>query len=487
MRRFGDLVVFAGSLRYILAHPGLRRTLSKNAVNEVLLTGMINSGHGTLLEQVNEVLPGHSVTIGRSIETQCFRFRHALRSPEGPSRQSAQQFREALNSAISTAIGDSRPVAVALSGGIDSSAVAAAAVEVVGSANIHAFSWEFEDPDHPVETRYARQVCEALGIQQHRIFKITFDDFIDNIPAVVWHSESPTHWPKSFLIPAARHIQAEGFDKYLTGFGIGSHMGYLQELARVLRFVPQPASFLRYWKLAQFGGWSKLAHLRKLHPGFEIPHPRIYYLILKMLKRHGFIENLSEFFPPEIELFIDNADAEDEMIEEGQDILGSMQLHTFSHLVSCIDVTRSEKSTREAAGIHRVSPAHTPQCLPYAYFPVKPAPFLWSVDRDRRPGKLLLQKAYRNVLPDSVLFRTKSWDDAVVSRSWLEQGRALMLRSLPDFPDSFGKLGPGYRKAVRFWEPRSIHATGLSLAFWQKIFLDMPISDRAPTWDELLS
>jgi hypothetical protein len=85
------------------------------------------------------------------------------------------------------------------------------------------------------------------------------------------------------------------------------------------------------------------------------------------------------------------------------------------------------------------------------------------------------------------LFRKKSWDDAVVSRSWLREGRILMLRAVPDFPENLRDISPEYPDAVRFWEPKSINATGLAFAFWRRMFLERPLSTQPPTWDELLA
>ena len=91
------------------------------------------------------------------------------------------------------------------------------------------------------------------------------------------------------------------------------------------------------------------------------------------------------------------------------------------------------------------------------------------------------EKAYRDILPESVLFRKKSWDDAVVSWSWRNEARTLMLQALPDFHKNLRNLGPDYPAAVRFWE------LCLGFSFWQKMFLERPLSKGPPTWDELLA
>lgn len=483
--RTGELVLFAASVKPLLGCTLLSPKLNMSVVNEVLLTGLPNFGCGTLFEGVDEVLPGHALGISGGVGRQEWCFGRALASREGPPERLAQEFRQSLNDAVQRAIGSQRPVAIALSGGIDSSAIAAAAVEAVGSDSVHAFTWEFDDHGHSTETHYAEEVARHLGIRHHHIFKLSLQDFLDGIPEVVWRSEGFVQWPKSFLLPVARYIRDAGFDQYLTGFGIGSHMGYLDEFARVLQWLPFSNVLLRYWQLARFGNWRRLDRLAGIHPGLEPPHPRLYYMLLRLLQHTGHVRNIAGFYPPEMRIMVENlhgaAEFEDETLPLGR----RLQLHAFAHLISCIDITRSEKSTREATGIHRVSPAHFPSCIPYAYFPVRPPPFVWSRDRDKRPGKLLLQLAYRGVLPDSVLFRKKSWDDAVASRSWIREGRTLMLHAVPDFPENLRDIDRGYPDAVRFWEPRSINATGLGFAFWRKIFLERSLANEPPVWEEL--
>ena len=486
--RVGQLVLFAASVRPLLAHPQMSRRLNRAVIDEVLLTGLTTFGHETLHRGVDEVLPGHVVILSDRIGKQRWHSREALRSPSGSPAALAAEFREALCSAVAMSVGRQRPVAIALSGGIDSSAVAAAAVEVVGADAIEAFTYEFDDPTHDTETHFAAAVCQRLGIRRHHVFRISFDAFLAAIPEMVWRSESFVHWPKAFMLPIARHIGARGHSQYLTGFGIGSHMSYLRELAGVLHWLPAPQKSLSYWRSARFDCWNWSRHLVRLHPGLEPPHPRLYLLLVRLLHHAGVITDVAAFFPPAMQPLLEqrrdiNA-LEPELAQAS--LLERLQLVAFSHLISCIDVTRSEKASREV-GVCRVSPAHFAGCIPYAYFPIEPPPRLWSPGRRLRPGKYLLRHAYRNVLPESVLFRQKSWLDAVASPHWLRSGRLAMLRALPEFPSAFRRFGPGYHAAVQCWEPHSILATGLAFRLWERIFVEDEVSANPPTWAALLA
>ncbi|MFW5739046.1 MAG: asparagine synthase-related protein, partial [Myxococcota bacterium] len=378
-------------------------------------------------------------------------------------------------------------VAVALSGGIDSSAVIAAATDVVGADQIHAFTYEFDDPTHGTETHHARRVCRKLGIRRHEIFSISRRRFLDGIPEMVWRTESSVHWPKAFLLPATRHIASRGYDRYLTGFGIGSHMAYMRELSALLRWLPLPSRSLRFWKLARTGNRAWFERLARIHPGLEPPHPRLYLLLLRWLEEEGTIRDVRDFYPSELHPLLAKTMPLREL-EPGLAALTRLrrlQLTAFSHLVSCVDVTRSEKAMREV-GLYRVSPAHYAETIPYAYFPFEPPPRVWDPARLQRPGKLLLQRAYSGVLPDENLYRKKSWSDAVVSPDWLKQGRVLMLQVLQRFPDDMAALGPQYPDIVRELEPTSIHANCLSFWFWRYLFFERAIDGTPPSWRSLL-
>jgi len=499
--RLGDLVLFAAALPPLLAHPAVTPALAPRPAGEALIVGHTVAGDESLLAGIDEVAPAHALTLTDRVGPQRWvaPWRAALRSPEGDPAALAAGFRDSLTRAVERAAGGRRPIAVALSGGIDSAAIAAAAVDVAGAGGVVAYSWEFDDPGHGRETSYAVACARALGIRDHRVFALDEDRFLADVPEQVWRAESPVHWPKAFLLQVARRIAVDGFDRYLTGFGVGSHMGYLDEVARVLGRLGPPEEALLWWRPARFRRvrWPGLG--ARLHPGLEPPHARLFHPLVLRLWDEGLVRDPRRFYPPELAPLLRRleetraalagevaalrprpADPEARLRER-------LQLGAFRHLVSCIDVTRSEKASREA-GILRISPAHFAGCLPYAYFPLHPRPPLLAPARRQRPGKRLLQLAYRGVLPDPVLFRKKSWADAVASRRWLQRGRSLMQRALPDFPASLEDLGPGTHRALHYWEPRSIQAAALSLAFFRRLFVDRPAAAAGapPTWAELI-
>ena len=487
----GHRVFFACSLRPLLSLFPDSARLNEGVLGEALLSGHVIFGDSTWMQGIREVLPGHALVMRTSLASQRSVHPQVLCSPEGPAAALAVQFREALCEAVQASVGNQRPVALALSGGIDSSALAAALVEVVGPRNVHAFSYEFDDPGHSRETSYAQAVVRRLGIQRHDVFPLSFERYIEDVPEHVWRSEDAVHWPKAFLLQVARWVRARGYDRYLTGFGIGSHLGYLHELTQILPWLPAKQGLLQYWKKARFDDWWMFHWLKRLHPGLEPPHNRLYDLLLWWLEDGGQISARHEFYPEQFTALLQprGRPRDLEPSTAALPLPQRLQQAAFNHLISCVDVTRSEKASREL-GVYRISPAHFRGTIPFAYLPPKPAPPLLSEARHLRPGKYLLRLAYRGILPDEVLFRRKSWADAVASERWRRRARVMMLRAMPSFPGEVAELDPAFPRALQEFEPHSIQASCLSGWFFKHLFeasfgRDEPPTS-APSWQQLL-
>ena len=488
--RLGELILFASTVRALLAHPDVGRELNPARSAEAVLTGLTLFGADTLFDNVHEVLAGHALHARAGRLEQVWQWPGLLEPREGGRRRLARDYRDALADSITLAAGDARPVAVSLSGGIDSAAVAALAVEAFGADNVAAFTYEFDDPAHANETPFAVEVCRRLGIRRHDVLPIGLDEFLATIPETVWRAEHFVHWPKAFMLIAARRIREQGCRIVLSGFGIGSHMGFLEDLAWMIEQLPTPgaARVLPWlWRAAKTRRGRWLERAEAVHPAFASTNLRLHYLLTRLLGSRGLAAPPSRYYPREmrglVEAAFDRRGEPDPGLANAP-LADLLKQHAFSHLVSCVDVTRWEKPLREL-GVHRVSPAHFARCLPYAYLPYRPGPRLWTSARTLRPGKHLLRLAMADRLPNSVLYRKKSWADAVVSPTWMRAGVRWMGRAL-----AHGHTLPGLdpdqcRDALRYWTPRSPQSTETALAFWRRIFVDLPMHDRPPTWIEL--
>lgn len=126
--------------------------------------------------------------------------------------------RESLEEAVVMTLRADVPVAVALSGGIDSGAIAALA-QKHSPEPLHAFSVGYPGRPPYDERDQARELAERLGMIFHEV-EIPVDDFVDFFPSLVRIMDEPIADPAAFghfAVPRAAHEM--GIKVLLTGIG----------------------------------------------------------------------------------------------------------------------------------------------------------------------------------------------------------------------------------------------------------------------------
>ncbi|MBP1688656.1 MAG: asparagine synthase (glutamine-hydrolyzing), partial [Deltaproteobacteria bacterium] len=203
----------------------------------------------TVFRGVVELEPGHVRTYaGARVEERRFW------SPKYPTGQCAQfqgslaDAAEATRAALEQAtslrmLRTDVPVGSYLSGGLDSSFVAALALRAKGE-KFCTFSIRFEDTEYD-ETRYQRLMAQRLG-SEHREIMVSRADIARVFPDVVWHAERPIlrTAPAPLLLLSAL-VHNAGIKVVLTGEGADEMFaGYdLFREAKVRRFwACQPTS-----------------------------------------------------------------------------------------------------------------------------------------------------------------------------------------------------------------------------------------------------
>lgn len=138
------------------------------------------------------------------------------------------------------------PVGILLSGGLDSSCVAAAAAEL-GHKNFHTFSIGFEDGGQFSELSYAKKMATHIGSQHHEVI-ISQKQFVDFIDDFVWYSDEPladlASIPLYFVSKlASKHVKVvlsgEGADETLAGYNLDDLSKKLLYF-KFLQFLPAP-------------------------------------------------------------------------------------------------------------------------------------------------------------------------------------------------------------------------------------------------------
>jgi asparagine synthase (glutamine-hydrolysing) len=248
----GGRLWFASEVKAIFAgEPALRRALDPRGLAEVF-TFWSTVPPRTVFEGVRELEPGHTRVYAGVVATD--RAYWEPRYPEngcgaftGSFEDAAAATRSALEQATRLRMLRSDvPVGSYLSGGIDSSLIAALGLRATGG-NFQTFSLRFADAEYD-ETAYQRMMVERLGSQHHEVV-VSRADIARVFPDVIEHTERPVlRTAPAPLFLLSRLVHENGIKVVLTGEGADEMFaGYdLFREARLRRFwARQPQSTAR--------------------------------------------------------------------------------------------------------------------------------------------------------------------------------------------------------------------------------------------------
>ncbi len=225
-------VVFGSEIKAVLESGLIAPDVNAARIPEMLATRYV-SGPETLFKGVLRLMPGHVLTFQQGV----IRTRQYWDVPRSPGAESARadaprtltaavaRFRDLLRESVRLRLMSDVPLGMFLSGGLDSSAVAALMAPMVDH-QLQTFSVAFSDRAYS-ELTYAREVVEAVGARGHEIV-IDEGDFFGALPRLVWHEDEPiahtSSVPLYFVSKLAReHVKVvltgEGSDELMAGYG----------------------------------------------------------------------------------------------------------------------------------------------------------------------------------------------------------------------------------------------------------------------------
>jgi asparagine synthase (glutamine-hydrolysing) len=230
-----DSLVFGSEIKSLLASGYVGAAFNDAVLPEFLSTGFV-SGEETFFTGVRKLLPGHVLTWSKEhgIRTRRYWQLPAPAAQHGDLSFEAQakDLRARLEASVESHLMSDVPLGVFLSGGLDSTALAAMMSRLRGSAAssrqadaVQSFSVGFAEADAN-ELPYARMVAKAIGAE-HRDVTVTPSDFFEALPNLIWHEDEPLAWPSSialhFVARLARHhvkvvLTGEGADELFLGY-----------------------------------------------------------------------------------------------------------------------------------------------------------------------------------------------------------------------------------------------------------------------------
>ncbi|MCU1274391.1 MAG: asparagine synthase (glutamine-hydrolyzing), partial [Bryobacterales bacterium] len=242
----GKLFAFASEIKALLEHPAISPVFDESLLSEYLAFGY-TSGERTLFSGIRKLMPGHYLTLSES----GLAIRRYWDVPEAEERDSrheeswVRECRERLETSVQLRLMSDVPLGMFLSGGVDSSAIAALMMRMVREP-VKTFAVGYRETAFS-ELAYARQAAAAIGTD-HREVTIGMEDFFNALPQLIWHEDEPITWPSSVSLYfvsrlAAQEVKVvltgEGSDELFGGYARYHSFGVNNQWLQMYRFLPR--------------------------------------------------------------------------------------------------------------------------------------------------------------------------------------------------------------------------------------------------------
>jgi asparagine synthase (glutamine-hydrolysing) len=216
----GRVFVFASEIKALLAHPAISAELAEPLLPEYLAFGYV-SEERTLFRGIRKLMPGHHLTLDVSGREASLEIRQYWDPPRAAPLQASEQeliaeTRRRLEETVRMRLMSDVPLGMFLSGGVDSSAIAALTRRLT-TGPVKTFSVGYAEEQFS-ELSYAAQVARAIGTDHHEI-RVGIDDFFNELPKLIYHEDEPITWPSSVSLYFVSRLAAAEVKVVLTGEG----------------------------------------------------------------------------------------------------------------------------------------------------------------------------------------------------------------------------------------------------------------------------
>jgi asparagine synthase (glutamine-hydrolysing) len=219
--------LFASELKSLLAHPKTPRDLDHQALRQYLSYEYVPSPR-SIFQGIKKLPPGHTLTLtDNRVSLECY-WDFAVDQSEADHNRSLEvclsELRQTLKEAVNLELIADVPVGVLLSGGLDSSSIAAM-LAALNVSKIQTFSVSFNDPSFD-ESAHARLVAQQLGTEHHEI-TLTSQAMLELVPRLGGLLDEPlgdSSFIPTFLLSqfTRQHVKValggDGGDELLGGY-----------------------------------------------------------------------------------------------------------------------------------------------------------------------------------------------------------------------------------------------------------------------------
>lgn len=226
--RVGNDFCFASEMKAIFEYPGFHRSINAAGLDQIF-TLWTTVPPVTVFDGINELPAGHCLEIrnGKASLSRYWDVSFKPHKEDIPEEEWTGRVRDALVNSVRLQLRADVPVAAYLSGGLDSSVIAALVKKYTGS-NLKTFSVAFEDKEFD-ESSYQMEMAKYLGTD-NSVITCSSNDIGKSFQDVVWHMETPVlrtaPVPLYFLSKLVREsgikvvLTGEGADEIFAGYDI---------------------------------------------------------------------------------------------------------------------------------------------------------------------------------------------------------------------------------------------------------------------------
>jgi asparagine synthase (glutamine-hydrolysing) len=266
---FNETFYFASEQKALFT-AGIPLKIAKDGLEEYLFNRFV-AGENTLYENINKVLPGHSMTIHANGKIQTEKW-YDLKSEiqnQGLIKDPQEWFRATFDDSVRLRMVSDVPVGVLLSGGLDSSSILAS-LKKQQFQNIQSFNIGFKEEEHN-EAHLAKMLSEKLEYGFHTL-QLEDQALYDKLVQATFFQDEPImHLNEPHLLavselakPAVKVLlSGEGADELMGGYVRYKALEYPSLLSSIATigaldlFNKKP----RFEKLSRYAQMSKRSDL----------------------------------------------------------------------------------------------------------------------------------------------------------------------------------------------------------------------------------
>jgi asparagine synthase (glutamine-hydrolysing) len=399
----GGELTFASELTALLEGAGLSLELDPAAVDEYFTYGYV-AGPSSIVAGVRQLLPGHTLQwdeAGRTARTACYWSPpRPPRTTSAPLPELVRETEQLLEGSVRSRLVADVPVGVFLSGGVDSTLVAALAARNVGGLRTFTVGYETGDVN---ETVAARRSAAAIGSEHHELL-LTNDDVAELVPATAAALDQPiadqAMVPLRALSGFARRtikvaVGGEGADEVFGGY---PRYRWLARASAVPGWLPRGALLVGTRLAAQVPGLERMARLERVLERAE-PFERHLSWVAA-----GRLHARPNVYGPRLLSYLDRPrrpipwDGSTPLGSRG-DLLGDLMRLDQSHWLPGDVLAKADRASMQAS-LELRTPYLSRELVEFA----SGLPAAWHV---RGGGKRLLRRVLQRVLPAAAHERGK--------------------------------------------------------------------------------